>query len=69
MEIIQYLWFLLQNRIPFSWKQWNDDLADIERYEYEVYHLLPHGNVLREADMLFSSFRTPDLNLEVTLFY
>ncbi|CAG2197001.1 unnamed protein product [Mytilus edulis] len=56
-----------ENRIQFSWKQWNDDLADIDRYEYEVYHLQPHGHVLRETDILFSSNRTPDSNLESSL--
>ncbi|CAC5375358.1 unnamed protein product [Mytilus coruscus] len=53
--------------MPFSWKQWSDDLAGIERYGYEVFHLQPHGNVLREADIFFSSFRTPDSKLESIL--
>ncbi|XP_052071167.1 uncharacterized protein LOC127709606 [Mytilus californianus] len=44
--------------ISFSWKQWNDDLSGIEGYEYEVFHLHPKGNVLKEDNKLLSSNRT-----------
>ncbi|XP_063447092.1 uncharacterized protein LOC134726611 [Mytilus trossulus] len=53
-----------ENSIPFTWKQWSDNPAGIERYKYEVFHLQPYGNVLRESDLLFSSYRTPDSELE-----
>ncbi|CAC5375018.1 unnamed protein product [Mytilus coruscus] len=48
-----------QNIISFSWKQWNDDLSGIEGYEYEVFHLHPKGNVLKEDNKLLSSNRIP----------
>ncbi|CAG2198378.1 unnamed protein product [Mytilus edulis] len=56
-----------QNIISFSWRQWNDDLSGIDGYEYEVFHLHPKGNVLKEDNKLLSSNRIPATEFQSNL--
>ncbi|CAC5401969.1 unnamed protein product [Mytilus coruscus] len=45
--------------ISLKWRQWSDDLAGIELYEYELYEIQYDGSSLKENKILFTSDRIP----------
>jgi hypothetical protein len=40
----------LQKDISIIWKEWTDDLAGVESYEYEVFYLQFNGGSLTERN-------------------
>ena len=40
----------LQKEISISWREWTDDLAGVESYEYEVFNLQFNGGSLTERN-------------------